>query len=113
MRFLAIHYSHEFISNKVIDELILHDIWDYKKIELEIIEEINRIFFFNIGKNKNINKLSGGQRSITYLVTLSFILKKKNIKNLSIKLHNIIESLSAENGSKLLRYMNKRGINVT
>lgn len=113
MRSLTIDYSHEFISNKVIDELILYDIWDYKTIEINIISEIERIFCFNIGTNRNINSLSGGQRSITYLLTLTCILKERNIEHINLKLNNIIESLSVNSGNKLLEYLKKRGINVT
>lgn len=113
MKFLTVGYSHEFISNKITDELILYNIWNYKELEKRIISEVKKIFSFNIGASRNINTLSGGQRSITFLVTLTYILKERNIDSLELKLNNIIESLSAESSRKITDYLNKRGVNVT
>lgn len=112
MNLLNIDYSHEFISNKITDELILYDIWNYKDIETLIIAEIEHEFLFKPGINRNINTLSGGQRSITYLVTLTFILKCKKYKNIELHLNNIIESLSIDNGKRILNYLKARGLYV-
>lgn len=112
MEILEIQYNHEFISNKIRDELVLYDIFLYKKIEENIINEIEKKFFFRIEKNRNINKLSGGQRSIAYLITLCYIVEHKNIKNLQISLINILESLSIKNRETVLEALKDRGINV-
>lgn len=113
MENLTIEYSHEFISNKIKDELLLNDIWDFKNIENRILFDIKKIFDFDIGRSRNINTLSGGQRSITYLITLSYILTSKNIDHITIKLINIKESLSPISMDKLLKYLSERGIDVT
>lgn len=101
MKSITINYSHEFISNKIADELILNDIIDYKKIEESILKEIETNFSFNVGKNRNINTLSGGQRSVAYLITLKKILTHKGITSIKINLVNILESLS-ENYRKII-----------
>lgn len=113
MRYLSIDYSHEFISNKIKDELLLNDIWDYNCIEKAILEDIKRVFDFDIGISRNINTLSGGQRSITYLITLSYILSAKKIENMTLNLNNITQSLTKLSRTKLLDYLKDRGINVT
>lgn len=112
MKTLIIDYNHEFISNKIKDELIINDIWNFKELEKDIIQDIKDIFLFDISPNKNINTLSGGQRSIAYMVTLKYILKEKDIYSIKLKMNNIIESLSVENGKKLIKYINKGGIVV-
>jgi len=113
MKSLEIEYSHEFISNKIKDELILYDIWVYKELELQILKDLKTNFNFNIGVNRNINTLSGGQRSIAYLVTLTYILQERKIDHIQLILSNIIESLTKESGDKILAYLKKRGVDVT
>lgn len=107
MKSITIKYNHEFISNKIRDELLLYDILDFKKVEKEIISEIEELFSFNPGKKRDINTLSGGQRSITYLITLRHILSQKNIKKVKIKLVNILESLSDRSNRIIKDYFSK------
>lgn len=112
MKELTIDYGHEFIANRIKDELLIYDIWEYDKIESEIISDLNNFFSFKIEKSRNINTLSGGQRAVAFIVTLSWILTFKNIKNPTLKLTNIIESLTIKTGNKLIDYLTKRGINA-
>ncbi len=110
MKLLEIEYNHEFISNKIRDELLLYDIWNFKQLEKQIIAKIDMLFSFNIGLNRNINYLSGGQRSITYLVTLSYILKERNISEIELSLQNILESLSIKSRNILQSHFKDSGI---
>lgn len=110
--YLNITYNHEFISNKVKDELILHNIWSFKDTEQLIIKDIDRILDYNIGLNRNINTLSGGQRSIAYLVTLTYIIKEKKIDSAKLKLTNILESLSPNTRDKIISYLTDNNIKV-
>lgn len=112
MKLLNIEYNHEFISNKIKDELLLNDIWKFKELEKDIVKDINDYFNFDIGLSRNVNTLSGGQRSITYLVTLSYILKFKNINNITIHLNNIKESLSILSWNIIYKYLTLKGINI-
>ncbi len=113
MRYLTIEYSHEFISNKIKDELLLNDIWDFSIIEKKILHDIKTFFDFDIGISRDINTLSGGQRSITYLVTLSYILISKKINHMTLNLNNITQSLSPLSRDKILKYLSNKGIYVT
>lgn len=112
MRYLTIEYGREFISNKIKDELLLNNIWDFTRIEKIIVEDIRSYFGFDIGISRNINTLSGGQRSIAYLLTLSHIADFKQIRQLTLNLLNIKESLSANSNARLITYLNDRGIYV-
>lgn len=112
MKRIQIHYSHEFISNKIRDELLLYDIWNFKEVEKSIISEINSLYSFDVGHNRNVNTLSGGQRSVTYLVTLTNILKEKEINNIEVCLTNILESLSPATREITLNYLDKNSITV-
>lgn len=113
MRYLTIEYSHEFISNKIKDELLINDIWDFADIEKVILLDVKTFFSFDIGISRNINTLSGGQRSIAYLVTLSYILISKKINHMTLNLKNIAQSLSPLSLEKLLKYLTDKGIYVT
>ncbi|MGL1892376.1 MAG: hypothetical protein OCD02_12175 [Spirochaetaceae bacterium] len=113
MRSLNIDYSHEFISNKIKDELLLNDIFSFNLNESLILKDIDDLFNFQVGLNRDINTLSGGQRSLTYLITLAYILEEKNIKNIDLELNNILESLTSKNRDKIVKYLKERGINVT
>lgn len=112
MKTINITYSHEFISNKVRDELLLYDIWNFKDVEARIITEISKLYSFNIGTNRNVNTLSGGQRSVVYIVTLINILKEKGIDNIEISMKNILESLSPSTRKITLNYIKTNGIEV-
>lgn len=112
MKTIQIQYSHEFISNKVRDELLLYDIWNFKEVEKSIISEIEEYYSFNIGFNRDINTLSGGQRSVAYLVTLINILREKEIKDIELKMTNILESLSPSTRDTTLKYLISNGVTV-
>ena len=112
MNKIKIEYGHEFISNRVVDELLLYNIWECKTLELEIINQIQELFNFNIGRNRNINTLSGGQRSVTYIITLTFIKRANNIKDLSVELTNIFESLTENYINILIEYLKENDIGI-
>ncbi len=109
---LKIDYGHEFISNRIKDELILNDIFDFQETEKNILKEMNNIFEMDIEINKDINHLSGGQRSLAFLVTLCHIIKKKNIPKAEIQIDNIKESLTSQKYQLLTEYLSERGIDV-
>jgi len=112
MRFLTIEYNKEFISNRIKDELLLVDIWNYTEIEKKILIDIETNFNYKIEPSRNINTLSGGQRSIAYLVTLSYIILEKKLEKVTLNLVNITQSLSPKSREKLEKYLNERGIYV-
>jgi hypothetical protein len=101
---LKIEYGKEFISNRIRDELILHNIVKYKAMEEQIRGDLKAFFYLEL-KHKNINKLSGGQRSIVYLVTLKHIILNKNITEIKLELINIKESLSPQSNLNLEKYL--------
>lgn len=110
--YLNIVYNHEFISNKIKDELILHNIWSFEELEQFIIQDVYKILDYNIGFNRNVNTLSGGQRSVAYLVTCAYIIKEKNIKSAKLMLTNVLESLSPKTRDKIISYLTKKNIKV-
>lgn len=112
MQTLTVTYSHEFISNKIRDELLLNDIFDYKHLERRVTEDIKKLYNFDISPTRNVNTLSGGQRSITYLITLRHILSYKNLDNIEVTLINIMESLSQKSRDILLNYFKKNNITI-
>lgn len=109
---MDIIYSHEFISNRIKDELILHSIGNYREVEENIIGDMATLTGYNIEVNRNINTLSGGQRAILYLITLSYIVNSFNLKDFKVTLIRIVESLTEKNRVRVMSYLKERGIKV-
>lgn len=109
---MNITYSHEFISNRVTDELILHSISNYREVEEYIIRDMSNLTGYNIGKSRIVNSLSGGQRAILYLITLSYIIDSYKIKKFHLQLNRILESLTMENRENIQSYLLNRGITI-
>ncbi len=112
METFDIRYNHEFISNRVRDELILNSIFNTDPIESSIMKTVQELFHFTIEKGRDINSLSGGQRSLVYLVTLSYICQEKNISGIVLNLINILESLTEKSSITIIDYLTKRGFSV-
>lgn len=112
MKYLTIEYGDEFISNRIKDELLLNDIWNFSEKEKMILSDIQNIFDFEIELSRNINTLSGGQRSIAYLVTLAYIIEARQKEQITLNLINIRESLSPLSNKKLETYLKDKNINV-
>ncbi len=53
---ITIKYSHEFITNRIIDELIMHSIINFIEIEKNIIDDVYLLLNYNIGENRNMSQ---------------------------------------------------------
>lgn len=112
MNNFKIRYGHEFISQSIRDELILYSISDYKNTEMEIIEDIKKHFGFDPGVKRNIQTLSGGQRVISFIITLIYILLDRSIMEIELDMTGLMESLTEKNRSILISYITSKGIYV-
>lgn len=112
MKIFSITYGHEFISQSIRDELILYRVKEYKSIEQKILQDVEGTFGFNPGTKRDIQTLSGGQRVICYLITLSYIIKDRGITDLLIDTTGLLESLTLENREKLETFLQVRSVNV-
>lgn len=80
------------------------------EVEEKIIKDMVQLTGYDIGKGRNVNSLSGGQRSILYLITLSYIVEYYKQYNFKISLFRVLESLTLENREKITKYLEAKKI---
>lgn len=103
--FLILDFNHLFISSSIREEVWLLQ----RKNDLPMIERIlqaaREFNIHDVSDVRDLETYSGGQKAIlACLLTLTLIVDR-NIHGLKLLLNNILDSVSDENRSKLIRQL--------
>ncbi len=101
--FLILDFNHLFISSTICEEVWLLQRKNDSAVIAKIIQAAREFNIHDVSADRDLETYSGGQKAIlACLLTLALIVARKN-HDLKLLLNNILESISDDNRSKLLR----------
>lgn len=107
--FLILDFNHLFISSSIREEVwLLQRKNDSSMIE-KLMQDAREFNIHDVSDDRDLETYSGGQKVIlACLLTLALIVDRK-IYGLKLLLTNILDSVSADNRSKLIERFNEIG----
>ena len=101
--FLILEFNHLFISSSIREEVWLLRRKNDSPLIDEIVQAAREFSIQEVSDERDFETYSGGQKAIiACLLTLALIGDRK-IRGLKLLLNNILDSISEENRSRLLR----------
>jgi ABC-type molybdenum transport system ATPase subunit/photorepair protein PhrA len=101
--FLILEFNHLFISSSIREEVWLLQRKNDSPLIDKITQAAREFDIHDVSDDRDFETYSGGQKAIlACLLTLALISDRK-IRGLKLLLNNILDSISAENRSKLLQ----------
>ena len=109
--FLILDFNHLFISSSIREEVwLLQRKNDSPMIE-KIMQDAREFNIHDVSDDRDLETYSGGQKAIlACLLTLTLIVDR-NLHGLKLLLNNILDSISDDNRSKLIRKFKEIGSN--
>ncbi len=104
-KYLVIEFNNMFLTENILDEMMVY--LSDKQLEEAIVSaerQINEVFkISSYRRDKLLSKYSGGEKSLICFAVVSSIIKVKSLFSVEILLVNLIESLSKENCSVIIK----------
>jgi len=101
--FLILEFNHLFISSSIREEVWLLKRQNDSPLIDKVMQAAREFDIHEVSEDRDFETYSGGQKAIiACLLTLALIGNRK-IRGLKLLLNNILDSISEENRSKLLR----------
>lgn len=101
--FLILEFNHLFISSSIREEIWLLKRQNDSPLIDKVMQAAREFDIHEVSEDRDFETYSGGQKAIiACLLTLALIGNRK-IRGLKLLLNNILDSISEENRSKLLR----------
>ena len=101
--FLILEFNHLFISSSIREEVWLLQRKDDPPLIDKIVQAAREFNVLEVSKERDFETYSGGQKAIlACLLTMALIADRK-IHSLKLLLNNILDSVSEENRSKLVK----------
>ena len=101
--FLILDFNHLFISSSIREEVwLLQRKNDTPMIE-KIMQAAREFNIHDVSDDRDLETYSGGQKAILACLLVLTLIVDRKVNGLKILLNNILDSISEENRSRLLR----------
>ena len=101
--FLILEFNHLFVSSSIREEVWLLQ----RKNDSHLIDNIMRVArefnILDIREDRDFETYSGGQKAIIACLLTLALIRDRKIHGLKLLLNNILDSISEENRSKLMK----------
>ena len=105
--FLVLEFNHLFISSSIREEVWLLQRRNDSTLIGKIMEAAREFGIHEVRDDRDFETYSGGQKAILACLLTLALIDDRNIHGLKLLLNNILDSISEENRSKLIRKFNQ------
>ncbi|MEE4263678.1 MAG: hypothetical protein V2I56_13380 [Desulfobacteraceae bacterium] len=101
--FLILEFNHLFISSSIREEVWLLQRKDDSPLIDKIMQAAREFDIHDVSDDRDFETYSGGQKAILACLLTLALIRDRKIHGLKLLLNNILDSISAENRSKLIQ----------
>jgi len=101
--FLILEFNHLFISSSIREEVWLLKRQNDSPLIDKVMQAAREFDIHEVSEDRDFETYSGGQKAIIACLLALALIGDRKIRGLKLLLNNILESISEENRSKLLR----------
>jgi len=101
--FLILEFNHLFISSSIREEVWLLQRKDDSPLIDKIMQAAREFDIHDVSDDRDFETYSGGQKAIIACLLTLALIRDRKIHGLKLLLNNILDSISAENRSKLIQ----------
>ena len=101
--FLILEFNHLFISSSIREEVWLLQRKNDSSMIDKVIQAAREFGIHDVSADREFETYSGGQKAILACLLTLALIRDRKINGLKLLLNNILDSISAENRSKLLQ----------
>jgi len=101
--FLILEFNHLFISSSIREEIWLLKRQNDSPLIDKVMQAAREFDIHEVSEDRDFETYSGGQKAIIACLLALALIGDRKIRGLKLLLNNILESISEENRSKLLR----------
>jgi len=101
--FLILEFNHLFISSSIREEVWLLKRQNDSPLIDKVMQAAREFDIHEVSEDRDFETYSGGQKAIIACLLALALIGDRKIRGLKLLLNNILDSISEENRSKLLR----------